>query len=110
MWTKPQKFGSYSNIAEQVSAVFGSHVASALAMARTHAFPEQVMVFTDRDLIARDLHDVVNQRLLATGLSMQSLQRSITYKMASERMRNVTMELDETIRDLRNTIVASQLQ
>jgi len=101
---KSQGTGSYSKIVVEMSAVFGSHVALALELARTHRLREQIMVFTDRDRIARDLHDVVIQRLFAAGLSIQSLQRFITDKTASERIRAVTTELDETIRDLRNTI------
>ena len=96
--------GSYSKIVLEMSAVFGSHVALALELARTHRLREQIMVFTDRDRIARDLHDVVIQRLFAAGLSVQSLQRFVTDKTASERIRAITTELDETIRDLRNTI------
>ena len=95
---------SYSKIVIEMSAVFGSHVALALELARTHRLREQIMIFTDRDRIARDLHDVVIQRLFAAGLSIQSLQRFISDKTASERIRTVTRELDETIRDLRNTI------
>ncbi len=101
---RSQGSGSYSKIVVEMSAVFGSHVALALELARTHRLHEQIMVFTDRDRIARDLHDVVIQRLFAAGLSIQSLQRYITDKTASERIRAVTTELDETIRDLRNTI------
>ncbi len=105
---KSQGCGSYSKIVVEMSAVFGSHVALALEVARTHRLREQIMVFTDRDRIARDLHDVVIQRLFAAGLSMQSLQRFVTDQAASERIRNVTTELDETIRDLRNTIYSLQ--
>ncbi|MGN5733294.1 GAF domain-containing protein [Arthrobacter psychrochitiniphilus] len=101
---RSQGSASYSRIEKEMSAVFGSHVALALELARTHRLREQLMVFTDRDRIARDLHDVVIQRLFAAGLSVQSLQRFITDKTASKRIRAVTTELDETIRDLRNTI------
>ncbi|WP_342028177.1 GAF domain-containing sensor histidine kinase [Arthrobacter alpinus] len=101
---RSQGSGSYSKIVVEMSAVFGSHVALALELARTHRLREQIMVFTDRDRIAKDLHDVVIQRLFAAGLSIQSLQRFITDKTASQRIRAVTTELDETIRDLRNTI------
>ncbi|MEO6530316.1 MAG: GAF domain-containing protein [Specibacter sp.] len=101
---RSQGSGSYPNIVVEMSAVFGSHVALALELARTHRLREQIMIFTDRDRIARDLHDVVIQRLFAAGLSIQSLQRFITDRTASQRIRAVTTELDETIRDLRTTI------
>lgn len=95
---------SYSAIVVEMSAVFGSHVALSLELARTHRLCEQLVVFTERDRIARDLHDVVIQRLFAAGLSIQSLQRFVNEKTATDRIRAVTTELDETIRDLRNTI------
>jgi signal transduction histidine kinase len=61
-------------------------------------------VFTDRDRIARDLHDLVIQRLFAAGLGIQSLRRLITSDAGASTLQNVTAELDETIRELRNTI------
>lgn len=105
---KGQGSGSYSKIVVEMSAVFGSHVALALELARSHRLREQIMVFTDRDRIARDLHDVVIQRLFAAGLSVQSLQRFVTEKEAAQRIRTVTAELDGTIRDLRSTIYSLQ--
>jgi two-component system, NarL family, sensor histidine kinase DevS len=84
--------------------VFGSHVALALELARAHRMREQLAVFTDRDRIARDLHDLVIQRLFAVGLSIQSLRRVITSDSGASTLQNVTAELDETIRELRNTI------
>ncbi|MCA4134929.1 GAF domain-containing sensor histidine kinase [Arthrobacter sp. M4] len=88
----------------EMGAVFGSHVALALELARAHRLREQLAVFQDRDRIARDLHDVVIQRLFAAGLSIQSLRRFTTADPALERIDAVTAELDGTIRDLRNTI------
>ena len=66
-----------------MGAVFGSHVALALELARAHRMREQLAVFTDRDRIARDLHDLVIQRLFAAGLSIQSLRRLITGESAA---------------------------
>lgn len=88
----------------EMSAVFGSHVALALELARAHRLREELAVFKDRDRIARDLHDVVIQRLFAAGLSMQSLRRFTADPTALERISAVTGELDETIRELRATI------
>lgn len=88
----------------EMSAVYGSHVALALELARAHRLREQHIVFTDRERIARDLHDVVIQRLFAAGLSMQSLRRFTNDATALDRIGAVTGELDETIRELRDTI------
>ena len=96
--------GPYSRTDVEMGAVFGSHVALALELARVHRLREELLVFTDRDRIARDLHDLVIQRLFAAGLSVQSLNRFTQEDLALERIRAVTGELDEAIRSLRDTI------
>jgi two-component system sensor histidine kinase DevS len=96
--------GRFSKTDVEMGSVFGSHVALALELARAHRMREQLAVFTDRDRIARDLHDLVIQRLFAAGLSVQSLRRLITSEAGASTLQNVTAELDETIRELRNTI------
>ena len=95
---------AYGKVDADMGSVFGSHVALTLELARVHRLREQILVFKDRDRIAKDLHDVVIQRLFAAGLSVQSLGRFITDGMARDRIRAVTTELDETIRELRDTI------
>jgi len=94
----------YDRTDREMGAVFGSHVALALELARVHRLREELLVFTDRDRIARDLHDLVIQRLFAAGLSVQSLARFTKDDLATERIRNITGELDEAIRSLRDTI------
>lgn len=96
--------GTFSQTDMEMGTVFGSHVALALELARAHRMREQIAVFSDRDRIARDLHDLVIQRLFAAGLSIQSLRRYMTGDPAASTIRTVTAELDETIRELRNTI------
>jgi signal transduction histidine kinase len=88
----------------EMSAVFGSHVALALALDRIRRYREESVVSTDRDRIARDLHDLVIQRLFAAGLSIQSLRRYTTAPEAPDRIDAITDQLDSSIRDLRNTI------
>ena len=94
----------YARTDIEMGAVFGSHVALALELARMHRLREELLVFTDRDRIARDLHDLVIQRLFAAGLSVQSLTRFTKDELALERIRAITGELDEAIRSLRDTI------
>ena len=94
----------YARTDIEMGAVFGSHVALALELARVHRLREELLVFTDRDRIARDLHDLVIQRLFAAGLSVQSLTRFTKDELALERIRLITGELDEAIRSLRDTI------
>ncbi|MCH6468702.1 GAF domain-containing sensor histidine kinase [Sinomonas terrae] len=86
------------------SAVFGSHVGLALDLNRANRQREHALLSVDRDRIAQDLHDLVIQRLFAAGLSVQNLRRFTTDPTAEARITKVTEELDETIRELRNTI------
>lgn len=96
--------GAFTTTDIEMAPVFGSHVALALELARAHRMREQIAVFSDRDRIARDLHDLVIQRLFAAGLSIQSLRRYMTDGSGAATIQTVTDELDETIRELRNTI------
>lgn len=86
------------------SALFGTHIGLALDLAHANRIREEQMLFTDRERIARDLHDLVIQRLFAAGLSIQSLRRYATDPVAHKRIAEVTNELDETIHELRDTI------
>ncbi len=86
------------------SSIFGSRIGLALDLARVSALREQDLLLTDRERIARDLHDLVIQRLFAAGLSIQSLRRFTMDPVAHERIAAVTRELDDTIRKLRDTI------
>lgn len=94
----------YSLTDVEMSAVFGTQVSLALELASVHQMRQEQAVLGDRDRIARDLHDLVIQRLFAAGLSMQSLRRFTNDPIALERINAVTTELDDTIRELRDTI------
>lgn len=63
-------------------------------------------VFEERDRIARDLHDLVIQRLFAIGLGMQALTRKLG--APEEELRGFVGELDQTIRDIRTSIFCLQ--
>lgn len=101
---RPQGSAAYSQSEVESSSLFGSRIGLALDLARIHALREQNLLFTDRERIARDLHDLVIQRLFASGLSIQSLRRYTMDPIAHERIAAVTSELDDTIRKLRDTI------
>ncbi len=82
---------------------------AALALDRTQALEdrEAMAVISDRDRIARDLHDVVIQRLFAAGLHMQSIKAAATPEL-KERIDQSVRDLDQTIRDIRGTIFELQ--
>lgn len=79
---------------------------AALALDRVHALGqrEELLLTADRERIARDLHDVVIQRLFATGLQLQATRRSALTADVADRIDQATESLDTTIRDIRATI------
>ena len=82
---------------------FAGHAALALERARARMDRAKLAVYEDRDRIARDLHDVVIQRLFAAGLQLHSIRRRVPPPIAEALLRLVR-ELDDTIRDIRTTI------
>jgi two-component system sensor histidine kinase DevS len=64
---------------------------------------QELSVLEDRERIARDLHDIVIQRLFAAGMSLQAVAGQSGPEVES-RVAGVIDELDETIREIRQTI------
>jgi signal transduction histidine kinase len=87
---------------------FAAQAAIALELAEHRAQAERLVVFEDRDRIARDLHDLVIQRLYATGMSLQGTVPLITVPEVADRVNRSVDALDETIREIRTAIFALQ--
>ena len=86
---------------------FGSQAAVTLVLEQARREHERLAVYEDRDRIARDLHDLVIQRLFATGMMLQGTTRiDHVPDAAAERVSRAVDELDETIKDIRQTIFA----
>ena len=98
----------FARSADSVVAVFAAQAAVALELAARRADAERLSVFEDRDRIARDLHDLVIQRLYATGMSLEGMMPMITRREVGDRVRNAVDAMDDTIRDIRATIFALQ--
>jgi signal transduction histidine kinase len=83
-----------------------------LALDRTQAFAdrEELAVVKERARIARDLHDVVIQRLFAAGLKMQVLRNadSLGDDRIDEVVDDLVGDLDTTIKNIRTTIFGLQ--
>jgi signal transduction histidine kinase len=79
---------------------------AALAFERALAIEEREMyvILEDRERIARDLHDVVIQRLFATGMQLQTAARLAVRPEVAERVNAAVDDLDTTIRDIRSAI------
>ncbi|GGU76347.1 histidine kinase [Streptomyces litmocidini] len=87
---------------------FASQAALALMMADAQRDRERLAVFEDRDRIARDLHDLVIQRLFATGMMLESAQRRSIVPAVREGVGKAVDELDVTIQEIRTAIFALQ--
>jgi signal transduction histidine kinase len=83
---------------------FAGQAALALERARAQEEREMFVVLEDRERIARDLHDVVIQRLFATGLQLQSTARLAARPEVVDRIGAAVDDLDTTIRDIRSAI------
>ena len=91
-----------------VVASFAAQAGVALELAASRAEAERLSVYQDRDRIARDLHDLVIQRLYATGMSLEGTMPMITRPEVASRISNAVDAMDETIKDIRATIFALQ--
>jgi len=91
-----------------VVASFAAQAGVALELAATRADAERLSLYEDRDRIARDLHDLVIQRLYATGMSLEGTMPMITRPEVASRITNAVDAMDETIKDIRATIFALQ--
>ncbi|MEH1100010.1 sensor histidine kinase [Micromonospora sp. CPCC 205561] len=83
---------------------FAGQAALAMERARGQEERELLVVLEDRERIARDLHDVVIQRLFATGLQLQSAAPMTTKPEVARRINAAVDDLDATIKDIRRTI------
>jgi len=89
---------------------FAQQAGLAIELDRAHGDREKLAVLSERERIARDLHDHVIQRLFAVGMALQAASRSITDVKALDRIGESIEELDATIRDVRSTIFSLALR
>ncbi|MFE3552620.1 GAF domain-containing protein [Streptomyces kronopolitis] len=87
---------------------FASQAAVALVLADRHRDRERLAVFEDRDRIARDLHDLVIQRLFATGMLLETARRKARLPEVADGVGRAVDELDATIQEIRSAIIALQ--
>jgi signal transduction histidine kinase len=94
--------------AVEMVVTFAAQAGIGLELAEHRRDAQQLALFADRDRIARDLHDLVIQRLFATGMSLEGAGVLIKDPEAGNRVRLAVDALDETIREIRSAIFALQ--
>ena len=91
-------------------AAFTAQASVVLELARAQQRERRLQVQTDRDRIARDLHDHVVQRIFATGLALDRISRSLQESSpeVAARIGERVDELDGTIARIRSSIFELQ--
>ena len=102
----PPEGMSLGDVAVEELTTFAAQATVGLEVAARRRDADRLVVFEDRDRIARDLHDLVIQRLFATGMQLEGAARLIDHPDAAGRVRRSVDELDTTIREIRSTIYA----
>jgi signal transduction histidine kinase len=93
---------------ERMLHAFASQAAVGLELADARMAAERHGLVDDRERIARDLHDVVVQRLFASAMSLTAAARLIDRPDVASRVERTVDDLDATIRQIRSTIFALQ--
>jgi signal transduction histidine kinase len=89
---------------------FAEQAALAIELFEQRRAAESVLVYEERERIARNLHDLVIQRLFATGMGIENATRMIGVepRTVAGRLSKAVDDIDATIREIRSTIFALQ--
>lgn len=102
-WSRGRASGA-DRVGLSLVTSFARQAALGIRLARGRADRQRLAVYTDRDRIGRDLHDIVIQRLFAIGLNLQSGLRRVEDAELAHRLDASIEEIDDTIRAIRRTI------
>ncbi|HEU5355693.1 MAG TPA: GAF domain-containing protein [Actinocrinis sp.] len=101
---------AFEPVTHAALAELGRQAAQLLDLADRRLDDERVQVYQDRERIARDLHDLVVQRLFGVCLALEGARNRAQRADVAERIGQSIDELDDTIRQIRSTIFALQAQ
>jgi two-component system, NarL family, sensor histidine kinase DevS len=94
--------------AVEMVTTFAAQAGIGIELAEHRRDAQRLALFEDRDRIARDLHDLVIQRLFATGMSLQGATALLRDSEAASRVEQAVDALDETIKEIRSAIFSLQ--
>ena len=107
--TEKRGGGEFTEEDEQLVSALASAAGVAIDNARGQEAQNRLIVMAERERIARDLHDLVIQRLFATGLSLQAMTKDPDLpKRDLERVKSAIDNLDSTVQQIRNSVFALQ--
>ncbi|MGV0792516.1 sensor histidine kinase [Mycolicibacterium sp. XJ1819] len=87
-----------------IMAAFADQAALAWQQATAQHQVHELSILTDRDRIARDLHDHVIQRLFAVGLSLQGVLPRARVPEVRQRLSDCVDDLQQVIQEIRTAI------
>ncbi|GAA2333974.1 histidine kinase [Saccharopolyspora halophila] len=97
---------SFNRVAVDVLTSFAAQAGLALVLAEGSTARQRIAVYQERERIARDLHDVIVQRLYAAGVQLDVLQRRVSGGLESadaERLTETVEQIDQAIAEVRAT-------
>jgi signal transduction histidine kinase len=105
--TQKRNGKSFTEEDEKLVVVLASAAGVAIDSYRGHIAQNQVVVLAERERIARDLHDLVIQRLFASGISLHSIESEPSLSIEVQgKIQSVLDNLDSTAQQIRTTIFA----
>jgi signal transduction histidine kinase len=99
---------SFNSFDLDLASGFAEQAALALEVSRVRAADQRRSLTEDRDRIARDLHDVVIQRLFAIGMQLDHAATVMDPGPLADLMSHAVDELDVSIKDIRTSIFKLQ--
>ncbi|ATY15904.1 sensor histidine kinase [Amycolatopsis sp. AA4] len=93
----------------EMLAAFAAQAGVVLALAEGANARHRVTLYQERERIARELHDVIVQRLYGTGMQLDRVRRNMRKRFAQAdgaRLSDAIDQLDQTIEEIRGTVRA----
>ncbi|WP_169810754.1 sensor histidine kinase [Nocardia beijingensis] len=94
----------YDNEILELTSAFTDQAALAMQLADAQRRMRELDILSDRDRIARDLHDHVIQRLFAVGLSLQGTVPRTRVPEVRERITEAINDLQDVVQEIRTSI------
>lgn len=104
MVLRNERAAPFSDEQLDMMAAFADQAAVAWQLATSQRQMRELDVLTERDRIARDLHDHVIQQLFAVGLSLQGAVPRARYPEVQQRLSDAVDDLQAVIQEIRTTI------
>ncbi|WP_091669268.1 GAF domain-containing sensor histidine kinase [Amycolatopsis marina] len=106
---RPRGAAPFAEATVDLLAAFAAQAGVVLALAEGANARQRVSLYEERERIARELHDVIVQRLYAAGMQLDRVRRRMRKRFATAdeaRLGEAIDQLDETIEEIRGTVRA----